>query len=59
MSKPIVLHFTPDIIKEWLGKFIEQAKKDNEQSANIAMLEDVKTLAELGMSVLTPVEKPN
>lgn len=55
----IVLHFTPDIIKEWLGKFIEKAKKDNEQMANIAMLEDIQTLAELGANCLQPMEKPN
>ena len=55
MSKPIVLHFTPDVIKGWLEKFIRKAKEDKEAQANIAMLEDINTLLELGIKTLQPV----
>ena len=63
MSNPIVLHYTPDIIKEWLGKFIERAKAQNEAKPNIAMLEDISTLVEHAIGTLNPTpqnaNKPN
>lgn len=52
---PIELHNTPQFYVEYMKNWLTHKRKEGANPAELAMVEDIKTLVEVAVSVLDPV----
>lgn len=58
MNKTIEFHNTPRLTREYVSNWLTHARKEKRQAAEIAVLEDILTMLDVALSVLTPEATP-
>lgn len=58
MGKDIILHSTPQFIREYVNNWLEKEKKDAKgNNVQLVMVQDILTLIDVAIGVLTPNPK--